>query len=790
MGLIRNKTISGWCLLHSFLLLVWLATPLQAAADDFSAEALDSLDKQLDAVDKTFQQPELDMTRLDSLTPTMTGLGQTAQACVSQYEQKQTQTQQAIDSLGKATPEEDAEVKRKRGELAAQQQQNDTTLSQCRLLSLQAATLLDTARKTRQELLKQQLFARTTPLWEYIRVILLEPGIWKTEITGAWRILGNLPFNWQHLWLALGYGFVGSLGGLFWSVRKRRQYRAEMPAINATSPTLAAVWLSMLRFLPYSLFTGAMALSLYLYPAGIPAVTQLILALLLFSLSYGVLHSLLRNALNVEGVEPADRRAGQRLKFWAQLLIGATLIGTLFHSPLFDFATPESPEPSNLIGLIRNLFGGVTGITLTRLIWLMSGHVLFIRHTRLHVLAAGVSLAAVASLWLGFRNFSVFLFTGVFGSLFLVLAAWLLLKIQGEIFDGLDEGRAPWQQRLRRQLDLKSSQVLPGLLWLRLTNTLVVGGVLLVLALRLWGMPEQSFLLLLEKLANGVQIAGFTLEPLRIISGLLAMAFLVSLTHVFKKHLAESWLRRTALSRGAREAITTISGYGGILLAILLGLAVAGIQFKNLAVIAGALSVGIGFGLQNIVNNFVSGLILLFERPIRRGDWIKVGSAEGYVRDISIRSTTIQTFDRSDIIVPNSEIISQQVTNMMLNDNFSRVIIPIGVAYGSDTEKVMEILRDAANAHPQVLKERSDMKVSVLFRSFGDNALNFELRCFIRDVETKLGVTSDLNLAIDKAFRQNSIDVPFPQRTIHMVRDDPPAPPSGAETPAKPADLG
>ena len=213
---------------------------------------------------------------------------------------------------------------------------------------------------------------------------------------------------------------------------------------------------------------------------------------------------------------------------------------------------------------------------------------------------------------------------------------------------------------------------------------------------------------------------GFTLEPLRIISGLLILAVLVSLTHVFKKNLAESWLRRTTLSRGAREAITTVSGYSGILLAILMGLSVAGIEFKNLAIIAGALSVGIGFGLQNIVNNFVSGLILLFERPIRRGDWIKVGNAEGYVRDISIRSTTIQTFDRSDIIVPNSEIISGQVTNMMLNDNFGRIILPVGVAYGSDTEQVMQILREVANAHPAVLKDRSDMKINVFFRGFGN----------------------------------------------------------------------
>ena len=193
--------------------------------------------------------------------------------------------------------------------------------------------------------------------------------------------------------------------------------------------------------------------------------------------------------------------------------------------------------------------------------------------------------------------------------------------------------------------------------------------------------------------------------------------------------------------------------------------------------------------MQNIVNNFVSGLILLFERPIRKGDWIKVGNAEGYVREISIRSTTIQTFDRSDIIVPNSELISGQVVNMMLNDNYGRILIPISVSYGSDTELVMQLLREVAMAHPVVIKDRNDMKINVFFRGFGETSLNFELRCFVREVETKSSVTSDLNLSIDKVFRQYGVDVPLPQRTVHVVPGEPETAPTVAkptETPVKP----
>lgn len=137
---------------------------------------------------------------------------------------------------------------------------------------------------------------------------------------------------------------------------------------------------------------------------------------------------------------------------------------------------------------------------------------------------------------------------------------------------------------------------------------------------------------------------------------------------------------------------------------------------------------GIGFGLQNVVNNFVSGLILLFERPIRRGDWIRVGTAEGYVKDISIRSTTIQDFDRADIIVPNSELISGRVTNLFLNDSYGRVIIPLRVAYGTDIEKLMALLVSLTQDHSDIINNQIDMRPQALFRSFGESALNFELR--------------------------------------------------------------
>jgi small-conductance mechanosensitive channel len=235
-----------------------------------------------------------------------------------------------------------------------------------------------------------------------------------------------------------------------------------------------------------------------------------------------------------------------------------------------------------------------------------------------------------------------------------------------------------------------------------------------------------------------------------------------------KMQLEKKWLKQSYFSRSAKETLVTMTGYAGFATILIIGLSVAGVSFSNLAVIAGALSVGIGFGLQNIVNNFVSGLIILFERPVKRGDWIRVGNTEGYVQKISVRSTVIQTFDRSDVIVPNSELISNQVTNMMLNDNYGRLIIPIGVAYGSDTDLVRTILLEIAGANDRVMNDGSAPKPQVLFLEFGESSLNFELRCHLANIDERLKVKSAINYEIDRAFRKHNISIPFPQRDLYI----------------------
>jgi small-conductance mechanosensitive channel len=219
--------------------------------------------------------------------------------------------------------------------------------------------------------------------------------------------------------------------------------------------------------------------------------------------------------------------------------------------------------------------------------------------------------------------------------------------------------------------------------------------------------------------------------------------------------------------------------YTIIVIGVVLALAAAGIELGQLALVVGAFGVGIGFGLQTIVNNFISGLILMFERPIRVGDVVQLGSVSGEVSSIGIRASTIRTWSGSEVVVPNGNLISNELTNWTLSDAIRRLEMPVGVAYGTDPERVIELLVDAMGAHEKVLAEPEPF---ALFVGFGDSSLNFSARCWCRFSDS-LSTSSQLHVAFNRAFADAGIEIPFPQRDLHLRSVDPGATLTGGTEP-------
>jgi small-conductance mechanosensitive channel len=255
-----------------------------------------------------------------------------------------------------------------------------------------------------------------------------------------------------------------------------------------------------------------------------------------------------------------------------------------------------------------------------------------------------------------------------------------------------------------------------------------------------------------------------------VLAFLLTLLGALLLSRVLRTVLEDDVVPRLPAGRGVGYALTTTVHYTVLLLGFLLAISAAGVDLNKVSLLAGAFGVGIGFGLQNVVNNFVSGLILLYERPVQLGDMVEVGGTTGEVRRIGIRSSTIRTPQGAEVIVPNSNLISDRVVNWTFSDRRRRMDIKLGVAYGTDPERVIALLEGVARGHPDVLE---DPAPQALFVGFGESSLDFELRAWTALFDTWVGSQSDLTLRVARVLAEAGIEIPFPQRDLHLRTADP-----------------
>ena len=375
-------------------------------------------------------------------------------------------------------------------------------------------------------------------------------------------------------------------------------------------------------------------------------------------------------------------------------------------------------------------------------------------------LVVGVFMIIAVADVIGFGNFAVQIMDGAIRTSILLLMGWAMLRMTRVILE-LSAEFLPMAKIsfLRKNLDTIMSRVI------FLANILIVLFVTanLLVAWKLFAIPVEAM--------QAFFSFGVTIGEQRITIGLVVTASLILygafiISWGLQALLMENVLSSPQMDTGARLSIVRLVHYGLVLVGFLIALSALGFELKNVTIIGGALGVGIGFGMQAIVNNFVSGLILLFERPIKVGDVIQLSDGQqGRVTNLGLRATTIQTFDRAEIVVPNGDLISAQVTNWTLGDRSMRLIIPIGVAYGSDVETVMRILMAVAEESDQVLKDPQPM---VLFLNFGESSLDFQLRVWIADFNDRRIIQSALIREIDQRFRAEGVEIPFPQRDLHL----------------------
>jgi len=267
---------------------------------------------------------------------------------------------------------------------------------------------------------------------------------------------------------------------------------------------------------------------------------------------------------------------------------------------------------------------------------------------------------------------------------------------------------------------------------------------------------------------SGVKIGQYVFSINILLFAIFVFVVLFGLTRIIQKTLTKNVLPHTSFDLSAKQAIAQGVGYVGITVAIISGLLALGMSLTNLAIIAGALSVGIGFGLQHIVGNFISGIIMLIERPIKVGDRIVVGQDDGIVKKISVRATEIEDFEKSSVLIPNSELISGRVQNWTFHTPLNRMSVSVGVAYGTDVDLVKKLLLEVAAENENVVQVPEPR---VYFDDFGDSALIFRLMVYIYDISMRNRTPSNLRFAIDKKFRENNIHIPFPQRDVHIKKD-------------------
>ena len=377
------------------------------------------------------------------------------------------------------------------------------------------------------------------------------------------------------------------------------------------------------------------------------------------------------------------------------------------------------------------------------------------------VVAAAAAIGPVA----GYVAFGRFASGELVVGVTVLMSFVLLSQLSGAVIETALAYHTPVGRLLRQTVGLRSSTIRQMAVLLNGFTQLALAAFAGFIILTTWGISSDDLFDTMSSAFFSLSIGKFTISPSGILGALVVLVAGILATRTIQRWLDVRFLPETSLDVGVRSSIRTGVGYLGIILAAFVALSYVGLDLQNIVIVAGALSVGIGFGLQSIINNFVSGLILLVERPIKVGDRIEVGTRMGVVKQINVRATEILTYDNVSVIVPNADMISGQVVNWMHGNFTARLSVNVGTSYDADPDRVIAILLEIVAEHPRALKIPAPFAI---LSNFGADALEFTLFFHVGNIGVDAGAANDVRLEVLKRFRREGIEIPFAQRDIRL----------------------
>ena len=747
--------------LTAALLLATVGFERKAWAEAGEEPSIEELKKSLDEIEAAVDSEDITAETLAGFRDKLNSATDILRKKIDWLEPRAKEAEDRLKELGPApakdAPSESAEIAGQRKELTDEFNDIDGELKQARVLTVKTDQLGDRVAQKRHALYANELFARSASI--------LDPSFW-TEVYRALpielRSIEALVDAWSEhhtrpRWAGAALIIVIIIAIVVVLTRWWLPRLIGEPSNTRSAKAWAALWVFIWFAIrtPLAGFAALLALTTFgLLTVRLEQIAQGVVAgMAAAAFGHGVARGLLapehpHRRLVQEDDETALCFYNHLL--WASRALGVLIVLQVIHKTLF--------APLVITVATNALFAATTAAFLVHLVLRLGT----IKKNRGEALVAaswahplgllmavliGIALVAGYAGVAAFISLRVIVAAAVFGALF------LLLVITQTLFASINE-QTPKGQMLAESLGIDPRTLgLSGALLSALIRVILIATSFLLI-IGPWEVSTADLFDTVRNIPFGFKIGEIRVSFQAILAAILVLVLLLVLMRIIQRWLERELLPRTGLEPSLQLSIVTIFGYVGAITAIALALSGLGFDLQKIALIAGALSVGIGFGLQSIVSNFVSGLILLTERPIRVGDSIVVKGEEGWVRRVRVRATEIETFDRASVIIPNSEFITGVVKNWTRANRLGRIVVKVGVSYETDPDRVRDILTDIANAHPQIVQTPPPAAYLV---AFGETQLEFELRCVVAEVEKGLSVRSELHYAIIQKFREAGI---------------------------------